>query len=68
MKKALQLDPSYVDALYSQGFCYEELGDYKKAYEIWTGLSDTLASRGFDLEKTYPQALAEKCRKKLDDM
>ncbi|MGN0312031.1 MAG: tetratricopeptide repeat protein [Lachnospiraceae bacterium] len=67
-KKAFQLNPSYVDALYSQGFCYEELGDYKKAYEIWTSLSDTLASRGFDLEKTYPQALAEKCREKLADM
>ncbi len=64
-EKALQLNPDYLDAQYSKGFCYEEMGEYRKAYEAWCQLSDTLADRGFDVEIPYVKALAEKCLKKI---
>lgn len=64
-EKALQLNPSYLDAQYSKGFCYEELGEYQKAYEVWCQLCDALARRGFDIEMIYPRILAEKCKEKL---
>lgn len=63
--RALELEPQWCDAAYSMGFCYEELGDYKKAYEVWTQLAETLKKRGFDAEVTLPRSLAQKCREKL---
>lgn len=64
-EKALQLNPDYLDAQYSKGFCYEEMGEYQKAYEVWCQLTDTLADRGFDIEIPYAKALAEKCKERL---
>lgn len=64
-EKALQINPDYLDAQYSKGFCYEEMGEYQKAYEVWCQLTDTLADRGFDVEIPYVKALAEKCLKKI---
>lgn len=63
--KALDLDSNYLDAQYSKGFCYEEMGEYKNAYEIWSQLSDTLRKRGFDIEMTHINALLQKCKEKL---
>ena len=59
--QALQLDSTYLDAQYSKGFCYMEMGDYRKAYEIWCQLTQTLTLQGFDLTSAYPKQLAEDC-------
>ena len=64
-QKALALDSSYLDAAYSMGFCYEELGEYTKAYEVWTQIADGLEQRGFDAEVQLPRSLANKCREKI---
>ena len=37
---ALMMDSTCVDALYSKGYCYEEIGEYQKAYETWRQLAE----------------------------
>lgn len=64
-QKALKLDDSFVDALYSMGFCYEEMGEYQKAFELWEGLAYRMEEKGFELEANYPRKLAEKCAEKI---
>lgn len=64
--KALLLDSTYLDAQYSKGFCYMEIGEYRKAYETWCQLTDTLTLRGLDLETAYPKKLAEECWGKIN--
>lgn len=63
--KSLELDDTWLDAKYSIGFCYEELGEYEKAYATWTELAETLENRGLVVEKEFPMQLAEKCKEKL---
>jgi len=64
-KRALEMEPQWCDAAYSMGFCYEELGEYTKAYEVWTQIADGLEQRGFDAEVQLPRSLAKKCREKI---
>ena len=66
-KRALEMEPQWFDAAYSMGFCYEELGDYAKASEVFTWIADELESRGFDGEVKFPRTLAQKCREKITD-
>ena len=63
--KALELDSSYLDAVYSMGFCYEELEQYHKAYKVWSELVRELDSRGLVIEREYPARMAENCAKKV---
>lgn len=64
--KALELDSSLMAATYSMGFCYEELGQFDKAYQVWTSLTEELDRKGFVIERKYPAELAEKCLKKMN--
>lgn len=64
-EKSYELDNTWLDAKYSIGFCYEELGEYEKAYAVWTELADILEKRGLVIEKEFPVQLAEKCRAKI---
>lgn len=64
-RKALELDSSYLDAVYSMGFYYEELEQYQKAYKIWTELVRELDRRGLVIERAYPAQMAENCAKKI---
>lgn len=64
-RKALELDHSYLDAVYSMGFCYEELEQYHEAYKVWTELVRELDRRGLVIEREYPAQLAENCLRKL---
>ena len=64
-RRALELEPTWCDAAYSIGFCYEELGDYEKAYEVWCGIADDLSRRGYDAETHYPRSLANRCKERL---
>ena len=63
--KALELDNSHLDAVYSMGFCYEELEQYREAYKVWTGLVQELDRRGWVIEREYPARMAENCSKKI---
>ncbi|MBQ8039096.1 MAG: hypothetical protein IJ274_04390 [Lachnospiraceae bacterium] len=62
----LELDSTWLDSYFSMGFCYEEIGEYKKAYETWTKIAKILIQRGLVVEAKWPQEMAEKCLKKLE--
>jgi len=64
-KRALEMEPQWYDAAFSMGFCYEEMGEYKKAYEVWTWVADGLEQRGFQAEVDWPRSLARKCLEKI---
>lgn len=64
-KRALELEPQWCDAAYSMASCYEEMGDYAKAYEVYSQIADNLESRGFEAEVNWPRSLAHKCREKI---
>lgn len=65
-RKALELDSEMDDARYSMGFCYEELGEYDKAYDIWLAIARDLEKDGYEVEKNYPFELAGRCREILE--
>ena len=65
-RKALELDSGLMAATYSMGFCYEELEQFDKAYQVWTSLTEELDRKGFVIERKYPAELAEKCLKKMN--
>lgn len=60
--KAIELDISFTAALNSKASCYEELGDYKKAYETWCEMIEWYEIRGYEIEAERPRARAEKCK------
>lgn len=64
-RKALDLDHSYLDAVYSMGFCYEELEQYDRAHRVWTALVQELDRRGLVIEREFPAKLAAKCEKRM---
>ena len=64
-RKALELDDEMYDAGYSMGFCYEELGEYGKAYDTWLAIARNLEKDGYEVEKNYPLESAEKCQEIL---
>lgn len=64
-QRAKEMEPTWMDSWYAMGFCYEELGDYANAYEMWTAIADDLAARGFEAEVNWPKMRAKKCQEKL---
>lgn len=66
-RKSLELDDKMDDARYSMGFCYEELGEYGKAYDMWLEIACGLEKDGYEVEKQFPLELAEKCKEILSD-
>lgn len=64
-RRAAEMEPNWFDAAYSMAECYEELGDYGKAYETYLQIAEDLDRRGFDAEANLPRLLANKCRNKI---
>lgn len=64
--KALAIGTSYYDYRYAKGFCYEEMGEFQKAYSVWTDIVRRLEQDGYEAEVEFPKELARKCREKLD--
>ena len=60
-------DLSFLDAMYSMGFCYEELERYQEAHDIWTELVQELDRRGLVIEREYPARMAEQCLKRMTE-
>lgn len=61
-RRALELDAEMYDARYSMGFCYEELGEYGKAYDMWLEIARGLEKDGYEVEKQSSLESAEKCK------
>lgn len=64
-EKHVELDSTYLDSYYSMAFCYEEIGEYKKAYDTWMKIAEILNQRGGVIEAQWPKEMAENCLKKL---
>ena len=65
-RRALEMEPEWLDSAYAMGFCYEELEDYEQAAEVWEGIAEHLTARGFDVEANWPKEQARNCRQKLE--
>lgn len=61
-EKSLALDDSFMDARYAMASCYEEMGQYDKAYAAWQALAAEMDRRGWVVEKDYPLQMAQKCK------
>ena len=64
-QRAKEMEPTWMDSWYSMAFCYEELGDYANAYQMWIAIVDDLAARGFESEVNRPRDMAKKCLEKM---
>lgn len=63
--KTLALSIEFVDAMWAKAFCYEELGDYKSAYQVWLELIEWHETRGYEIEVEEVKHLANACKSKL---
>lgn len=50
---------------YAMASCYEEIGQYDKAYAAWQALASEMDRRGWVIEKDYPVKMAQKCKAKM---
>lgn len=64
--KAEKIGTRFMDGKYSKAFCYEELEQYEKAYDIWCEISENLKIKGYDVESKMPKEHAESCLRKLN--
>ncbi len=63
--KALEIEPHYLDAYYSKANCYEELGNNKEAYEIWSYICEDLKNAGYDVSTSYEIKKMQECKLKI---
>lgn len=63
--KSLELDASYEDAKFSKGFCYQEMGEYENAYDVWCEISRDLDEKGLHIASEFPKQLAKECKVKF---
>lgn len=64
-RRAAEMEPDWFDAAYSMAECYEELGDYDKAYQTYLRIAESMERRGFDVEANLPRLLANQCRNRI---
>jgi len=65
--KTLELSTEYTDAMWAKAICYEELGNYKAAYQAWEEIIDWLEIRGYEIEVEEPRKRAQECKSKITD-
>lgn len=64
--KAEELGTTFMDGKYAKASCYEDLGEYAKAYKAWSELAEELLSKGYDVEAEMPKNQAKLCLEKLN--
>ena len=64
-RRALEMEPEWLDSAYSMAFCFEELERWEDACKVWEGIAGHLTERGFDVEANWPKEQAKKCREKM---
>ena len=65
--KSYALNSEYLDAMYSKAFCYEEMGNYQKAYATWQKIIETLKKEGYDVEVQREEKRAHACLAKIQE-
>lgn len=63
--KSLTLDPEITSPMWAKAMCYEELGDFRKAYDVWCEIIHWLEERGFEKELREPRMRARECRRRI---
>ena len=63
--KTLELDPEITAALWSKALCYESMGNYKSAYQVWMELIKWLEEKGLEIEVEEPKKRAQNCKKNM---
>ena len=63
--KTIELNSEFLDAVYSKAFCFEEMGDYKSAYDTWLVIINSLKKDGYDIEARAEEKRAELCLEKI---
>lgn len=66
-RRSLETDSSYLDAVYSMAFCYEELGRWTEAHRVWSELVRELDRRGLTIEREFPASQARECLRKMEE-
>lgn len=64
--KTLKLDSEIAAAMWSKATCYEELGNYEAAYQVWEEIIDWLEVRGYEVEVEEPRKRALDCKNKIN--
>lgn len=64
-KRARELDKTLLDVFYSMGFCYEEMGEYSKAYQVWSDLHKELINRGLTRECQFTAEHTKRCKERM---
>lgn len=64
-QQSMAMDKAPLDPYYSMGFCYEELGQYENAYQVWRELRQELIDRGLTQEQKLPAEHMSLCEKRL---
>ena len=64
-EKAVQLDETLIDALFSMAFCRGEMGQFDKAAVLWEDIARRLEAQGLEESAIMPRNMAEKCRSQL---
>ena len=65
--KAGRLGAEFLDDRYSKASCYEELGEYKKAYSQWCEIAEELRKSGYDVEAADAEKCAQACKDHLTE-
>lgn len=63
--KALELDPEITSPMWAKATCYEELGNFQKAYDAWLEIIHWLEVRGYEEELKEPKMCASACKNKI---
>ena len=63
--KAEELGTTFMDGKYARASCYEDLGQYDKAYEEWCEIVNELKAKGYDVEAEMAQKQAQECLEKI---
>ncbi|MBE6708333.1 MAG: tetratricopeptide repeat protein [Ruminococcaceae bacterium] len=59
--RALEIDPSRIDALFQKASCFEEIGDYKNAHHVRCAIAEQLRKNGHDIRATREEKKAQAC-------
>ena len=65
--KSYALNSEYLDAVYSKAFCYEEMGEYQKAYATWLQIIEAHKKEGYDVEVKREEKRAQVCLERIKE-
>ncbi|MBR2892881.1 MAG: hypothetical protein IKB94_03405, partial [Clostridia bacterium] len=64
--KAERLGTDFLDGKYSKAQCFEDIGEYEKAYSIWCEIAETLTNKGYVIEAQMPKQHAKACLERIN--